>query len=124
MDIAAGNLYEANKQLILQNEKPLNHLELIKKHETIEDFFANDIVEYAMLLCHEERDYTIFQLASSSTAAHTATKDFFECCTNRGEIYGIDRTENGIAIEIWLKIDNDMCCYYLFPYDEAVIKCE
>lgn len=124
MDIAAGNLYDANKELMLKNEKPLNHLELVKKQELIEDFFTNDIVQYAMLLCHEQRDYTIFNLKSSSTAAFNAAKELFYCLNNRGKILSIDKTEDGVAYEIWLKIDDEAFCYYLFPYDKAVIECD
>ena len=45
-----------------------------------------------------------------------------ECLINRGQIYGIDRTEDGCAIEIWLMIDNEPYCYYFFPYGTAVVE--
>lgn len=122
--IEAGNLYEANKQLVLQSEKPLNHLELAQKQELIEDFFESNVVEYAMMLCHEQRDYTIFQIKANSTSCYTAAKEVMLCCRNRGDILSIEKTEDGVAYEIWLKIDNEAFCYYLFPYDQAVIKCE
>lgn len=122
--IEAGNLYEANKQLVLQSEKPLNHLELAQRQELIEDFFESNVVEYAMMLCHEQRDYTIFQIKASSTSCYTAAKEVMLCCRNRGDILSIEKTEDGVAYEIWLKIDDEAFCYYLFPYDQAVIKCE
>ena len=123
MDIQGANLYEANKQLVLQNEKPLTHPELAVKQEELEGFFEDKVNEFAMLLCNERKDYTIFQLTSSSTAEHFAAREALGCCTDRGEILGIDKTDDGIAYEIWLKIDNEAFCYYLFPYDQAVIKC-
>ena len=122
-NIEAGNLYEANKQLVIQNEKPLTHPELAAKQEELEEFFEDQVQEFAMLLCHERRDYTIFQLTSSSTAEHFAAREAIGCCTDRGKILGIDKTNDGIAYEIWLDIDNEAFCYYLFPYDKAVIKC-
>jgi len=123
MDIKGANLYEANKQLVIKNEKPLTHLELAARQEDIEDFFEEKVSEFAMLLCHDRRDYTIFQLTSSSTAEHFAAREVLGCCTDRGEILGIDKTDDGVAYEIWLKIDDEAFCYYLFPYDQAVIKC-
>lgn len=123
-EMSMGNLYEANKQLILQNEKPLNHLELARKQELIEDFFEESVIEYAMLLCHDQRDYTVFELKPTTTAAHFAAREAIGCCTDRGEVYGIDKTDDGMAYEIWVNIEGEMFCYYLFPYDNAVIKCE
>ena len=76
-----------------------------------------------MLLCHDRRDYTIFQLSSSSTAEHFAARECLGCCTDRGEVYSIEKTEDNQAYEIWIKIDDEPYCYYLFPYDNAVIKC-
>lgn len=122
LSIEAGTLYEANKQLIKQTEKPLNHLELPKKQELLENFFEEKVREFAMMLCHERRDYTIFQL-STSTAEHFAAREALGCCTDRGQILSIEQTKDEQAIEIWLNIDDEPFCYYLFPYDQAVIKC-
>ncbi len=124
MELNAGTLYEANKEMVLKEEKPLNHLELARKQEDLFDFFENDVVQYAMMLCHDQRDYTIFNLNKTSTAAHTASKEVLQCCVNRGEILSIDRADDGVAFEIWIKIDGEAFCYYLFPYDQAVIECE
>lgn len=124
VNIEAGNLYEANKQLVIQTEKSLNHLELARKQELIEDFFESNIVEFAMMLCHERRDYTVYQIGKFSTSCNKAAKEVVLCCINRGEILSIEKTEDGVAFEIWIKIDDEAFCYYLFPYDQAVIKCE
>ena len=124
MDISTGNLYQANKQLVLAHEKPLTHLELAGAQSKLENFFEKEVKKYAMLLCHEQRDYTIFNLDESSIVApHTAASEALGCCTDRGEVYSIEKTEDGIAFEIWIKIDDDVYCYYLFPYDQAVIEC-
>ena len=125
MDINAGNLYQANKQLVLAHEKPLTHVELASIQLKLEDFFEGDVKEYAMLLCHEQRDFTVFHLDKRSlTSPHYAAREVLGCCTDRGEVYSIERTEDGIAFEIWIKIDDDAFCYYLFPYDQAVIECK
>lgn len=123
MEIKGNNLYDANKQLVLKNEKPLTHLELARKQEELEDFFKEEVLEYAMLLCHERRDYTIFHI-NGAYGAHVAANETLGCCIDRGEILGIDLTEHEDAFEIWLKINDEAFCYYLFPYDQAVIECD
>ena len=124
MDINTGNLYDANKQLILKTEKPLTHLELANIQLKFEDFFESQVKQYAMLLCHDQRDFTVFHLDPTSiTSPHFAAREALGCCTDRGEVYSIEKTEDNQAYEIWIKIDDDVYCYYLFPYDEAVIEC-
>ena len=124
MELAAGNLYEANKQLILKTEKPLTHLELANTQLKFETFFEEQVKQYAMLLCHEQRDFTVFHVdQKSTTAPHIAAREALGCCTDRGEVYSIEKTEDNQAYEIWIKIEDDVYCYYLFPYDQAVIEC-
>ena len=124
MDINGGNLYEANKQLMLAHEKPLTHLELGGVQAKLEKFFENKVKKYAMLLCHEQRDYTLFNLDTNNIIApHTAAAEALGCCTDRGEVYSIEETDDKQAYEIWIKEEDDIYCYYLFPYDQAVIEC-
>ena len=124
MDINAGNMYDYNKELVKNYEKPLTHVELAARQEALENFFGDKVVKYAMLLCHEQRDYTLFNLKATPTAIHQAAKEVILCCMNRGEVVGIDKTDDGLAYEIWIIIDDEAYCYYLFPYDQAVIECE
>lgn len=119
-----GTLYDMNKQLISQTAKPLNHLELAAVQMKIEDWFNWIIDNYAMLLCHERRDYTIFHLyeKENENPPAIAAKELILCLKERGEILSIDENEDK-AWEIWLMIDKQPYCYYLFRYDEAVIEC-
>ena len=81
-----------------------------------------------MLLCHELRDYTIFNLDKTNTwaAAHyenvqLACSDIIECMTNRGTIISIeDQPDN--TWEIWIRNPEGCFAYYLFPYGEAVLE--
>ena len=119
-----GNLYEMNKHLISQTVKPLSHLELAAIQLKLEDWFNMIIDTYAMLLCHERRDYTIFHLyeAQNPNPPAVAASELIGCLTDRGEILTIEETPDQ-AWEIWLKIDSEPVCYYLFKYDNAVIEC-
>lgn len=117
-------LYEANKQIMEQVGKPLSHLELAAIQNKLEDWFNWQIDCYAMLLCHERRDYTIFHLYENQNPnpPAIAAKELLLCLKDRGEILSIEENEDK-AWEIWLRIDSSLCCYYLFNYDEAVIEC-
>ena len=120
---ADNTLYSMNKQ-IMQDRKALTPLELAAIQPKIEDWFNMIIDTYAMLLCHERRDYTVFHLyeTQNQNPPAVAAGEFLGCLTDRGEILSIDPTPDK-AWEIWLKIDNIPYCYYLFRYDNAVIEC-
>lgn len=124
LTMEAGTLYDANKQLIAQTAKPLTHLELAPIQEKIDDWFNMIIDTYAMLLCHERRDYTVFHLYETQNEHPTtvAAQELIGCLLDRGEVLSIDEMPDK-AWEIWLKIGEEVYCYYLFRYDDAVIEC-
>ena len=120
-----GNtLYDMNKQLVEQTCKPLTHLELAAIQPKLEDWFNWIIDTYAMLLCHERRDYTVFHLYENQNEnpPAVAANELLGCLTDRGEILSIEENSDH-AWEIWLRINKELYCYYLFRYDDAVIEC-
>lgn len=126
-EIGFGNLYDLNKQL-MEKENVLTSEELsakiaeIKTHFFTPKFLAGN--KYFMLLCHEDRNYTIFNL-SQMAAPTNAAEALLECLVNRGQVLSIEQQLDE-AYEIWIKNiydENQVLCYYLFPYDEAVIEC-
>lgn len=124
MEIQGNNMYEVNQQLSAQ-EKPITSGRRKIRQEQLRLWFRDNIDQYAMLLCHEQRDYTVFNVVESPAEA---AEILFECLDNRGEIISIDRTEDEQAWEIWLRISDEEentkdYCYYLFSYDAAVIEC-
>ena len=120
----AGTLYEMNKQIMAQTAKPLSPMEIVPIQTKLEDWFNWIIDTYAMLLCHERRDYTIFHLyeKENKNPPAVAARELIGCLTDRGEILSIEENEDK-AWEIWLKINDEYFCYYLFRYDDAVIEC-
>ena len=121
--IPAGTLYDLNKQ-VMKDRKPLTELEIAAIQPKISEWFNMIIDTYAMLLCHEKRDYTIFHLyeTQNQDPPAVAAKELIGCLTDRGEILSIDETPDH-AWEIWLNINGAPTCYYLFRYDDAVIEC-
>lgn len=119
-----ATLYDANKQLIKQTAKDMNHLELVVKQKQLEDWFNMEIDNYAMLLCNERRDFTIFHLYENQNPnpPAVAAEECLGCLTDRGTIVSMDLNKDK-AWEIWIKIEDEPYCYYLFCYDNAVIEC-
>lgn len=120
--IEFGNLYDVNKNLVENYEKPLSPTALREKLKMVKQYILSHDY-YFMLLCHEKRDYTLFrQEINHSTKAEMMIAELKECLENRGEIKGIDKTEDGAAIEIWISSEGESFCYYFFPYDSGVIE--
>lgn len=129
-------LYDLNKQMIEKNETFLSNSELKKcKEDIIIPYFQEKIKDfsYFMLLCNEQKDYTVFNttLSSNLDFCHRdkivieCADKLLLCLKNRNKVYSIDRTEDNVALEIWLangSKENGTHCYYLFPYDEGVIE--
>ena len=61
-EVALGNLYEMNKQL-MEQEPPITSTELQIAKEHLRTWLTHNFKQkYFMLLCHELRDYTLFNL--------------------------------------------------------------
>lgn len=123
-NINLGNMYDMNKQIMDQVGSPINPIELYSYQKKIEDWFNWKIDSYAMLLCHERRDYTVFHLyeKQNPNPPALAAQELIGCLLDRGDVLSIEETEDKQAWEIWLRIDEQSFCYYLFPYDNAVIE--
>lgn len=123
-NINLGNMYDMNKQIMDQVATTINPIELYPYQKKIEDWFNWKIDSYAMLLCHERRDYTVFHLyeKQNPNPPALAAQELIGCLLDRGDVLSIEETEDKQAWEIWLKIDKESFCYYLFPYDNAVIE--
>lgn len=119
-DVEMGNLYDMNKG-IMKSQKPLSKTKLREAKDKIKLFFLTD--KYFMLLCHERRDYTIFNISKEDSSVEESAKILVdECLVNRGEVLSIEKTEDDLAYEIWIRNEEDIFCYYLFPYTQGVIE--
>ena len=124
-ELSMGTLYDANKQLMSDKEhfKPLNHVELTGAQKKIEDFFNWKCDCYGMLYCRERSDITLFHMykKQNPNPPALAAAECIGCCTDRGDVLSIEEQPDG-NYEIWLRIDDEVFAYYLFPYDNAVIE--
>lgn len=123
-----GNLYDVNKQL-MDKEPAIDSAILSQQTMALKEWFQKTYLEkYYMLLCHELRDYTLFNFNTHCfeeeplpyDCAELAT-DVIECLTNRGTLLAIEQQPDG-AWECWIRNSEGSFAYYLFPYGAAVLE--
>ena len=122
-EVSLGTLYDLNKSTMSQ-VKPMSKEKLDEAQKEIADWFNWGIDAYAMLLCRERYDFTVFHLYETANVnpPALAAKEAIGCLTDRGEILSIEKTNDNVAWECWVKINDEAFVYYLFPYDNAVIE--
>lgn len=134
-NIGVGTLYELNKNLVEKQVPVLTQDQMEEKKELVQSFINKTQNNYYMLLCSENKDYTIFHrnrksnngefldLCEGYDGDRIEKVLIDECLPNRGQVKSISLTENEDAIEIWISIDKESFVYYFFPYDTALIEC-
>jgi hypothetical protein len=118
------NLYDMNKSL-MESQKPLSKTKIRDAEDELRAWFAVKVKEFAMLFNKENADYTILQLYYDNNDSPTlASEQVIDTLKERGEIISI--CPEGDAYEIWIKQHEtgEYLVYYLFSYDQAVIKCD
>ena len=125
-NVSLGTLYDFNKQVIIRQGKlGKKKIESIKPE--LEDWFNWQLDGYAMLLCRERYDFTVFHLyeKENPNPSQIATSELIEVLKNRGKILSIEKDSNTMnnAWEIWLDINGEAFAYYLFNCDDWVIQC-
>ena len=125
-NVSLGTLYDFNKQAML-NQKRLSKSEINTIKPQLEEWFNWQIDGYAMLLCRERYDFTVFHLyeKQNPNPPQVAVTELIDLLKNRGQILSIEKDTNVMnnAWEIWLKIGNEVFAYYLFNCDDWVIQC-
>lgn len=135
-ELSLGNNYDINKTAML-TEEMLDADGLIAARDELNRFIKAQVSyngeKYFMLLCHEERSYTVFNLLNKNSTM-TCAEEVLDCAHSYGEIISVDLTDNADAFEIWIKesnpkitnegieIEEEAFCYFFFPYSAAVIE--
>jgi hypothetical protein len=124
--IILGNLYEMNKQAML-SQPPLTKEQIDTIKPELEKWFNYTLDGYAMLLCRERYDFTVFHLyeLQNPNPPRVAVTELISVLKNRGKILSIEKDSNTMnnAWEIWIKIGKETFAYYLFGCDDWVIEC-
>ena len=125
-DVSLGTLYDFNKQAVLSQGK-LSKSKIRAIEPDLEEWFNQQLDEYAMLLCRERYDFTVFHLyeKQNSNPCEIAVTELIDLLKNRGKILSIEKDSNVMnnAWEIWLEINGEAYAYYLFNCDDWVIQC-
>ena len=125
-NVSLGTLYDFNKQMMLKQGK-LSKSKLKTIEPELEEWFNWQIDGYAMLLCRERYDFTVFHLYEKQNLnpPEVAVTELIDLLKNRGKILSIEKDSNVMnnAWEIWLEIDGEAFAYYLFNCDDWVIQC-
>ena len=125
-EVILGNLYDMNKQAML-SQPVLTKEQIDKIKPDLEDWFNWTLDGYAMLLCRERYDFTIFHLyeKENPNPPQIAVTELIDLLKNRGKILSIEKDSETMnnAWEIWVKIGEEAFAYYLFGCDDWVIEC-
>lgn len=125
-EVILGNLYDINKQAML-SQPVLTKEQIDKIKPNLEDWFNWTLDGYAMLLCRERYDFTVFHLyeKENPNPPQIAVTELIDLLKNRGKILSIEKDSETMnnAWEIWVKIGEEAFAYYLFGCDDWVIEC-
>ena len=119
-----GTLYEFNKQIVAKEQK-MSNADMEKAKKELELWFNWYLDGYAMLLCRERYDFTIFHLYQKQNLnpPAIAANELIELLKSRGTPISIEKDIDKNIWEIWIKIDDEPFAYYLFACDPMVIEC-
>lgn len=121
-EVSLGTLYDFNKNIIKQ-ELNLTYDQIVEKRKIVENFIREKNNRYYMLLCNDRKDFTVFTLLDGEDKSEKAAFEMVdECLIPRGDIKDIFTTPDNSAVEVWMLIDDDIYCYYFFPYDNAIVE--
>ena len=125
-EITLGNLYDINKSAMIK-EKPFDPILLNNKICQMAKWMkkrydlGGDSDSYTMLLCRERFDFTIFNILGAEEFT-SISNELLPTLKNRGDIISIDITKDDVGYEIWIKDEEEVFVYYLFPYSKGVIE--
>lgn len=125
-ELNLGTLYDFNKEA-MKNEKPLDPIQFNALTKDVSlDMLSKCIINdqhYWMLLCHERRDYTVFNIIACEEDVKDIEVELRPTLSNRGTIISIGKQPDEVW-EIWIRDieTEENFVYYLFPYDNGVIE--
>lgn len=125
-EVNLGTLYDFNKEA-MKNERVLTQEEFEEKTQLLAEVmleYFNDGDHYWMLLCHDRRDYTLFNLIpDNDPTVETILEELIPTLLNRGNVLSIDEQPDK-AWEIWIRDfdGEDAFAYYFFIYDKGVVE--
>lgn len=116
------SLYELNKSIIAQLPTKPTYSEQGEDRKLINKFFNSIGRTSYMLLCKDISYYTIFTYEGNKMANYeTLGAAVLDCLQNVGQFVCADITEDGNAVEIWVRTEDDNICMYLFKCADLMV---
>lgn len=113
------SLYEINRQLVTQLPN-FEDTQWSGAKAVFTDWYKNLGNTYFLLYGQECHYFTLFM--KSPDTEENLFDVLKECLINVGPVKAFDITENKDAVEIWVEVDGIATCFYLFNYDDGVVK--
>ena len=119
-DVAFGNLYELNKQIMAQlppqSDDIMNH-----NWNVIGDWFGKNQNRWFMIMCKERSDFTFLHITDNKFTA--AIKELQEVLLERGQILAIQYVHGEDYFEIWIKDSNkEVFLFVLFEAEWMIVE--
>ena len=114
-------LYELNKTIIAALPD-ISEEEIEEGLEAINEFDEIVSAKYYMLLCKELSYFTVLRRRKIKCEDATLAEAFMSCLKSFGTIKSIEIKPEDSAVEIWMKKDEDVFCFYLFNYTAGVVE--
>lgn len=110
------SLYDLNKSMILKEGKTLTDVEI----EKVINIYSEDKDDcYYLLLNKELSHYTVFDIFKNSGFFGQSVVDLIN---SFGRVYFAEAKED--RVELWVKVEEEMYCFFLFGYDDGVVEVE
>lgn len=107
-------LYDLNKQIIQQ----MPDMDLSKFPIILESFCKAEKNQHYMLYGKELSYFTIFKMNCEYFHFGTLFEGIVDCISH---IRVVDYDPESHGIEIWGEVNEELSCFYLFPYDAGFI---
>lgn len=118
--IEVGTVYEWVKKE-KEASQPMSDNKINELLSNIGAWFSVDLNnQYYMLLSNENRDYTVFNFLTDNY--YKAVQELKEVLSTRGNIHSIDYNHAEKYYEIWMKKDDELSIYLLFPCNDFIIE--
>lgn len=116
--VVSMTLYDLNSSIISQLDPITDFTDSI---ELINSWAGKEPDEYFMLLNRDTSYYTLFK---AKTKKHLEFENLGEaviaCLKEISCLRSISLAEG--AIELWADFEDDLRCFYLFPYDKGIVE--
>ena len=111
------SLYELNRSIMEQLPNLTDYNTAIN---TINDFKDKTHNSFYMLYGKDISYFTIFKLQDIQYECDSLGSAVFECLENIGTVKTVDVMQEG-SVEIWVDVNGEIHCLYLFPYDTGIV---